>query len=72
MMVRPRNRKRYPIQAATVALMLGTMPALAQQPAPPPAPPPGQQATTLPATPPAPATAEDCGCGVPSSPRGPR
>jgi hypothetical protein len=77
MMVRPRNRNRYPIRAAAAALLLAALPALAQQPAPPPAPappsqPPGQQTIALPAGPAAPGTTEDCGCGVPASPRGPR
>ncbi len=74
-MVRPRNRKRYPICAAAAALLLAALPALAQQPTPPPAPPPqpaGQQAITLPPAPATLGTAEDCGCGVPASPRGPR
>lgn len=35
------------------------------------APAPREAAPPIPATPPPP-TAEDCGCGVPNSPRGPR
>ncbi|WP_146217124.1 hypothetical protein [Falsiroseomonas bella] len=63
----PRNRKGYPIPATLPALLLAAWPALAQ-PAPPPAEPPR---TEQPA-PPTPGGAEDCGCGVPANPRGPR
>lgn len=54
------------MRALALTLLLAASPALAQQ-APPPQPPPSQPTTQLPSAP-----QEDCGCGVPNSPRGPR
>ena len=54
--------------AALVALLVLAGVLVATQPAQPQTPPPGTT-TSQPGSPP---PQEDCGCGVPSSPRGPR
>lgn len=55
-MIAPRNRNQYLIRALLAVLLLAPALTAAAQPSPAPAPVP----------------AEDCGCGVPNSPRGPR